>query len=68
MEFFFKWSRSIDCHMPIYDEKIIIKKKTHILFFKTKNCSNDDRFIGCNVRIEKMLHNICISAVAISLR
>ena len=37
-------------------------------FFKTKNCSNDDPFISCNDRIGKMLHNICISAVAISLR
>ena len=51
----FKWSRSIDC-------------KAHIFFFKTKNCSNDDLFISCDDRIGKMLHNICISAVAMSLR
>ena len=53
--------------MPIYSKMIIIIKTT-FFFFKTKNCSNDDPFISCNDRIEKMLHNICISAVAISLR
>ena len=51
----FKWSCSIDC-------------QAHIFFFKTKNCSNDDIFISCDDRIEKMLHNICMSAVAMSLR
>ena len=51
----FKWSCSIDC-------------QAHIFFFKTKNCSNDDIFISCNDRIGKMLHNICMSAVAMSLR
>ena len=51
----FKWSCSIDCH-------------AHIFFFKTKNCSNDDIFISCDDRIGKMLHNICMSAVAMSLR
>ena len=51
----FKWSCSIDC-------------QTHIFFFKTKNCSNDDIFISCDDRIGKMLHNICMSAVAMSLR
>ena len=51
----FKWSCSIDC-------------QAHIFFFKTKNCSNDDIFISCDDRIGKMLHNICISAVAMSLR
>ena len=40
----------------------------YIFFFKIKNCLNDDLFISCNDRIGKMLHNICISAVAISLR
>ena len=39
-----------------------------IFFFKIKNCLNDDLFISCNDRIGKMLHNICISAVAMSLR
>ena len=38
------------------------------IFFKIKNCLNDDLFISCNDRIGKMLHNICISAVAMSLR
>ena len=52
----FKWSRSIDCQTQI------------IFFFKTKNCSNDDLFISCDDRIGKLLHNICISAVAMSLR
>ena len=33
-----------------------------------KNCLNDDLFISCDDRIGKMLHNICISAVAMSLR
>ena len=51
----FKRSRSIDC-------------QAHIFFFKTKNCSNDDLFISCDDRIGKMLYNICMSAVAISLR
>ena len=52
----FKWSCSIDCQALI------------IFFFKTKNYSNDDLFVSCDDRIEKMLHNICISAVALSLR
>ena len=51
----FKWSCSIYC-------------QAHIFFFKTKNCSNDDIFISCDDRIGKMLHNICMSAVAMSLR
>ena len=51
----FKWSCSIDC-------------QAHLFFFKTKNCSNDDIFISCDDRIGKMLHNICMSAVAMSLR
>ena len=51
----FKWSCSIDC-------------QAHIFFFKTKNCSNDDIFICWDDRIGKMLHNICMSAVALSLR
>ena len=51
----FKWSRSIDCQACIF-------------FFKTKNGSNDGLFFSCNDRIWKMLHNICISAVAMSLR
>ena len=42
--------------------------RPHIVFFKTKNCSNDDIFISCDDRIGKMLHNICMSAVAMSLR
>ena len=50
----FKWLCSIDC-------------QAHI-FYKTKNCSNDDLFISCDDRIGKMLHNICISAVVMSLR
>ena len=40
----------------------------YIFFFKIKNCLNDDLFISCEDRIGKMLHNICISAVAMSLR
>ena len=40
----------------------------YIFFFKIKNCLNDDLFISCDDRIGKMLHNICISAVAMSLR
>ena len=54
---------------PIHGKIMIIKKtpKNTFFFFKTKNCSNDDPFISCNDRIGKMLHNICISAVAISL-
>ena len=38
------------------------------VFFKIKICLNDDLFISCDDRIGKMLHNICISAVAMSLR
>ena len=37
----------------------------HIVFFKTKNCLNDDSFISCNDRIGKMLHDIRISAGAV---
>ena len=51
---------------PIYGEIMIIKENI-LFFFKTKNCSNDDPFNSCNDRIGKMLHNIYISAVAISL-
>ena len=40
----------------------------YIFFFKIKNCLKDDLFISCNDRFWKMLHNICISAVAMSLR
>ena len=36
----------------------------YIIFFKIKNCLKDDLFISCDYRIGKMLHNICISAVA----
>ena len=54
IESLFKWSCSIDCHAHI--------------FFKIKNCLNDDLFISCDDRIGKMLHNICISAVAMSHR
>ena len=50
----FKWLCSTDC--PVH------------IFCKTKNCSNDDLFIGCDDRIGKMFHNICISAVVKSLR
>ena len=40
----------------------------YIFFFKIKNCLNNDLFISCDDRIGNMLHNICISAVAMSLR
>ena len=39
-----------------------------IFFFKIKNCLKDDLFISCDDRIGKMLHNICISALAVLLR
>ena len=39
-----------------------------IFFFKMKNCLKVDLFISCDDRTGKMLHNICISAVAMSLR
>ena len=48
--------------MPTYENN---NNKKPILL---QNCSNDDHFISCNDRIGKMLHNICMSAVAISLR
>ena len=48
-------------HAPLTD-------MPYIFFFKIKNCLNDDLFISCDDRIGKMLHNICISAVAMSLR
>ena len=35
---------------------------------KAKNCLKDDTFISYNDRIEKMLHNKCTFAMAISLR
>ena len=37
-----------------------------IFFFKIKICLKVDLFISCDDRTGKMLHNICISAVAIS--
>ena len=46
----------LSCH--IYSSK----------FFKIKNCLNGDLFVSCDDRIGKMLHSICISAVAMSLR
>ena len=39
-----------------------------IVFFKMKKRLKDDLFISCDDRTGKMLHNICISAVAMSLR
>ena len=54
--------------MPIYGKMMIIKKSSTFFFFKTKNCSNNAPFISCNDRTGKMLHDICISAVATSLR
>ena len=54
IDILFKWLCSIDC-------------QAHTFFFKTKNCSDDDLFIGCDDMIGKMLHNICISAVVMSL-
>ena len=45
------------------------KKQKTFFFFKTKTFSNDDPFISCNGRIgKKMLHNLCIFAVAIPFR
>ena len=55
IESLYKWSRSIDCH-------------AHIFFFKTTNCLNDDLFISCDNMFGIMVLNICISAVAMSLR
>ena len=55
IESLFKWSCSIDCH-------------AHIFLLKISSCFNDGPFISCNDKIGKMLHNICISAVAMSLR
>ena len=40
----------------------------YIFFFKIKNCLNENLYISCDDRTGKMLHNICISAVAMSLR
>ena len=45
----------------------MVKKNTFFVF-KTKNCPNDDLFISCNDRSGKLLHTICIFAVAISLK
>ena len=46
-------------HVP-FIMLIIVKKNDdkNILFFKTKNCSNDNPFISCNDKIGKMLHDI----------
>ena len=49
-------------HTPLTDMPYII------FFFKIKNCLEDDLFISCDDRTGKMLNNICISAVAMSLR
>ena len=50
--------------MPIYCKK---KKNNQTRFSSSKprTAQNDGPFISCNDRIGKMLHNICISAVAI---
>ena len=53
--------------MPLY----MVKKKwwkIHSSSSKPRTALTDNPFISCNDRIEKMLHNICISEVAISLR
>ena len=50
-ESLFKWTSSIDWH-------------AHIFFFKTKNCFKWWSFHKLPWWIEKMLHNNCISAVA----
>ena len=52
--------------LSVSGERISTVKNT-FLFFKTKNSLNDDSFSCCNDRIGKMLHNIYISAMAISL-
>ena len=52
----------------IQEGQLSVSGMPYIFFFKIKNCLNDDLFISCDDRIGKMLHNICISAVAISLR
>ena len=39
-----------------------------IFFLKVKNCLKDVLFISCDDRIGKMLHNNCISALALLLR
>ena len=55
VESLFKWSRFIDCHDDIF-------------VFKTKNCLNDELFNSCVDRFGKVVLNICISAMAMSLR
>ena len=54
--------------LTVYSNDHAPLTEAHIFFFKTKNCSNDDIFISCYDRVGKMLHNICMSAVAMSLR
>ena len=50
------------------NDHVSLTDMPYIFFFKIKNCLNDDLFISLDDRIGKMLHNICISAVAMSLR
>ena len=50
-------------------EAVRLQFGTNVAWLRTtKNCLNDDPFISSVDSIEKMLHNKCISAVAISLR
>ena len=54
------WSYCWNVIDRLFKRLCSINCQAHIFFFKTKNCSHD--------RIGKMLHNICISAVVMSLR
>ena len=60
------WKVCSNGHALSYTVKKKSLKNT-FFFFKTKNCS-DDPFISCNDKTGKMLHNMCISAVTVSLR
>ena len=63
------WSYCLNVIESLFNSSCSIDFPALIFFFKTSNCLNDDPFISCNDRIgKKMLHNNCISAVAVSLR
>ena len=57
------WSFCWNVIDSLFKWSCFIDCQAHIFFFKTKNCS-----LVAMIGLEKMLHNICMSAVGMSLR
>ena len=55
-------------HFLVAKFSVSLNRRVFVMFYKIKNCLKNDFFISCDDRIGKMLHNICISGVAMSLR